>query len=105
MHRATTQEMQMDVKNDLPARLVAVHQSAVAGLGETLASRNLAHGSIHTPHERFIFRLEIIERGDMFPWHDQDVDRRLGIEVAESDYRVVFVHHVRRDVASGNLAE
>lgn len=105
MHHATTQQMQMDMENDLPARLVAVHHGAVAGLGETLASRNLAHGTIHTPHDHFFLRLEIVERGDMFPRHDQDVCRRLRIEVAESDYRVVFVHLVRRDVASGNLAE
>jgi hypothetical protein len=41
----------------------------------------------------------------MFPWTDQDVARRLRLDVLEGKHLVVFVDDFRRDFFSPNFAE
>lgn len=47
VHHATTQQMQVNVENALPAGLVAVHHGAIARIGNTLLDSDRARSAVH----------------------------------------------------------
>ncbi|MNY53708.1 hypothetical protein D3C86_1894880 [compost metagenome] len=48
---------------------------------------------------------EVRDRGDVLLRDHEDVDRRLGVDVAEGDGVIVLVDDLRRDLAGDDLAE
>src|SRR3546814_8747961 len=69
----------------LPAVLVAVHDDAVAILGEPLLLR-IARGRQCEPPDDFgLSRLQVVERRHVGLRHEQHVHRRLRGDIAERD--------------------
>ena len=87
---ASRQQVQMDVEYRLPGLAVAVQHSAVAALVVALLPGNRRCPADELSHERLVFRCDIVRGRDVFLRDDQDVERRLGVDVVEREQIRVF---------------
>src|SRR5262249_37298215 len=103
--RATSQEMEVDVKHVLPAALSHIDRGAPAGVGEPGIVRELRGDDEEVPGERGIGVRQVVQRRDVRPRADEDVRRRLRLDVGEGEGAVVLVDELRRDLTIADLAE
>ena len=78
---ATTHQMEVDMKNDLPAAVVDVHHQAITAVGNaTLARQPIGHkGEARQPHR--VIRLDV-QKGWHVPLrHDEEMDWRAGMNI------------------------
>lgn len=105
MHGAAGEQMKMDMKHALPRLVVGVHHQPVTMLGEALLCGELFGGEKQLADQHGIIALQIIDRGDMFARNDQDVGRRLGVEITKGDDIPIFIDLGGWDLAINNLAK
>jgi hypothetical protein len=95
----------MQVEHRLSRLAIAIEHRAISALAESLAGRQLSGSSQHPADQRVIVRTEIVGGRDVLPRDDEQVHRRLWIDVAERDEIVVFVNNRCRNLAGDDAAE
>ena len=83
MQRAPGEEVQVDVEHGLPRVRVAVEHGAIPALCISVLRRKLSGHAEHRPDQLIVGRLQIVQRADVPPGHNQGVERRLWIDVVE----------------------
>ena len=104
-HRPARQQMQVDVEHRLAGFAVAVEDRPVATLRVAVFPGQHGGRSEHRAHQRVIGRRQVIDGGNVPPRHDEQVQRRLRIDVLNRDQIVVLVDDGAFDLARDDLAE
>src|SRR5690606_16720138 len=97
--------MQVDVEDRLPCVLTAVHYHPVAALGKAHFFRQLGGHPVQVAHQLAVVFCNVIDGCDGLLRDDQQVNRRLRVDVAERQAEIVFVDDVCRDLAVDDLGE
>ena len=84
---------------------VTVKNSPVTALGDSPIGGDLLCREVHFSQNFPIIIRNIIGGGDMLSRNDQNVMRRLGIDVIESENRIIFVDDVTGNLTIRNLTE
>src|SRR5262245_63882944 len=95
----------MHVVDNLAAFQPAVHAQAVAALGQALVLSDLASGQETAAEHLGVARLHRHDRADVALGDDQQMDRRLRVDVLEREDRVVLVLDVGLARARDDAAE
>ena len=97
--------MKVQVKDRLARVCVHVEDSAVALLRDTGLLCNLSRYSEHVAKEFRIVRGHFIQCRDVFARDDQNMNRRLGIDIVKSHDVVIFMRHLRGQFFPGDSAK
>ncbi len=97
--------MHVDVVDLLPAVAVAVHDEAVAILGNTRVGGEFAGYGEHPAKGQLVLRLHIVDGGDQHIGDDQHVGLGLGLDVPESGHQIVLIKDVGGDLFTDDFAE
>jgi len=78
---ATTHQMKVDMKNDLPAAVIDIRHQAITIVGNaTLARQPIGHkGEARQPHR--VIRLDVQKGWYVSLRHDEEVDGRAGMNI------------------------
>ena len=95
----------MDVEDGLTGGFAGIDHHAVALVCQLQLARELRRAQQHGADDRGFRVIHRIERSDMFSRNDQDMRRRLRVDVVEGDDFVVFIDFLRGDFARRDPAE
>src|SRR6266508_2997596 len=98
-------EMEVEVVDDLTALRPGIAREAISALAVARALRQESRHAHAMPHDRLVASLEPRDRLDVPLGNDQQVDRRLGVEVLEGEDQVVLVFDVGRAFPGSDAAE
>ena len=95
----------MDLEHGLATVPVAVHDDAVAVLGQAFLLRVRGRGQREAADDFGLSRLQVVERGHVHLGHEQHVHRRLRGDVAEGDEVLVLMDDIGGQFAPDDLVE
>lgn len=99
------EQMDVQVIDFLSAVLVAVDDEPVAVLGDALVPREVARHGEHVADERLVIVADVVGGRNRLVWHDQDMDRRTRMDVAEGRHAFVPVQDRGRQFARDDALE
>lgn len=86
-----THHVEMHMKDDLPAAVIDIRHQAVATLSKiVLACEAIGHIR-HGTDPSSVVRLKVEQGGDVPLGHDQEVNRRAGMVILNSQQQVIFI--------------
>lgn len=95
----------MEMGHQLPSLFTAVDYQAVAGFGDAfLLSKPVGDGD-HVSHQGRLLPGYLGQRSEVFFGNDQQVHRRLGVDVAEGNYLFILVYDVAGYFTGDDVAE
>jgi len=94
----------VNVINGLSAIHTGIDHRAVP-IGQPLGSSNLCCCPVQVAQQFPVFLLRVRDGRNMQSRHNQDVHRRLGLQVRESVTVIILVNGFRRDGTVNDLAE
>ena len=94
----------MEMIDGLTAVRTGVDHQTIAG-GQTLLAGDLGDGPQQVTEQLAIRRVGVIQRGDVFAWRHQHMDRRLGMEVGEGVAQFVLIDRLRGNASVNDLAK
>jgi hypothetical protein len=97
--------MEMEMEDRLPRITVAVEHRPIPALIEPILPGEIAGDSEQGPDQGIVLRTEVVKRGDVPARHDQQVERRLRIQILEGDDRTVVVNAFSGNQTRCDLAE
>ena len=100
-----TNKVQVNMKHRLPGRCVTIHDHAVTFPGKALICCDLPGCQEQATDNGLVARRKIVDRCNMFTWNDNDMRRRLWVDIAKRDCLIGFVNNVRRNITGKNFAE
>lgn len=95
----------MDVINRLPSFSAAVEDQSVAALAYTEFIGEAVGGEHHPSDQSRVGGFQVVDGGDVSAGDNQDVVRRLGVDVAEGDEVGILINDVGFKLAGGDAAE
>lgn len=95
----------MDMEDCLACFLVTVHYQAITILIHTILCRDGFCCGEQSPHHRLVLICHIVDRGDMLPWYDQDMQWSLWIHIIESDDIIILIDDIALYLTISDLAE
>lgn len=95
----------MKMKNRLATVGPAVGNKAEALVVNTQFAGNLGCGNLQMPGQIPMLGSHIAQAGHMFLWNQQNMDRRLGVNVLEGQHVIIFEYLIARHNTLDNLAE
>ena len=95
----------MDVKDRLTGAAIGVEHGSIAFLGVSLFLCDRGRRSLHRSHQRIVMSGEIVQRRDVAARNDQNVKRRLRIDIPDGDELVILMDEAAGDLPSDDLAE
>ena len=95
----------MDVKHRLTSVTIRVEHCAESLVGDPLVFCDGSRSPDQLADDLIVRRLKLVQRLDVSLWNDEDVGRRLGVDVVESKHVLVFVDDGGRDFAVDDSAE
>jgi hypothetical protein len=101
----SSQQVEVEVKDDLPAFAVAVQYQAESALGDALLPGDAVRHQEEVSEESIITLASIKERWKVSAGNNQDVDRRLRVDVLEGYGFVVLVDDLGRKLPLNDLTE
>jgi hypothetical protein len=101
--RATPDHVQMHVEHGLAGPGAAVHHGTIARVRQPFSRRDRFRGEHQSTEEFGISR--IVQRRDVFLRNDENVRRRLGIDVPERQGMGVLVHDSSGNFPTHDAAE
>src|SRR5919199_4273855 len=104
VHPASTDEMQVDVLHRL-LRIRTIVENRAVTVCQPLVGGNFLRYQEQVSDERFVFLGQVVERGDGLAGHNQDVRRRLGIDVAQGHAPVILIKDLPRLLSVHDLLE
>jgi len=96
--------MQVEVVDGLATMLSSVNDHTVS-FAKTFVARNFRSGLHKMAEESTLASIGFFERADMLAGHNEDVNRRLGIDVGESVSELVLMDCGGWNLAFDDLAE
>src|ERR1700687_786038 len=96
--------MQMKVKHGLPRAASVVENGAVA-VGQLALRCELRGNQLHASKHRRVLCRGFGQRDQVLPRADQEVGRRLRLDVFKREYFLVLIDQFRRDFFLADLAE
>ena len=103
--RATAEQVNVQMKNGLPAVAVRVDDDAIAVFGKAFFACYFRAGQKQVTERFPVIFSGFVERIEMLARDDQNVRRRLRANIVEGDAHVVFVNSRRRNLARNNSAK
>jgi len=101
----SAEQVHVDVVNELATATAHVHPETVP-LGDKVPLRcQVFRDHEELAHQCDMLLLQIVDGGNVQLRDDQNVYRRLGIDVFNGHDLVVFVHHTGGSTSGGNLTE
>ena len=82
---------------------IGVYEQSIAVPGHALLLGDFSGHGKHVTDQLFVFGMDIIDGGDLFGRNDQDMNRRLGLDIAKRRHLLVLVYDVCRYVAVDNF--
>jgi hypothetical protein len=101
----TGEQMQMDMKNGLTGVPAIVDDHAIAGLIKAFLLRKCLRHKEQVSNQLPVILPDAVNIGEVFFRHDEDMDRRLRIEVLEGNSKLILVDHFRGDLLFDDPAE
>jgi len=95
----------VDVEDGLAGGFATVADDAIAVGIEMQTAGDLRRANHQSADESGLAVIEIVKRGDVAPGNDEDVRRRLRIDVVKGEDLIVFEDLPRRDLAVRDAAE
>jgi len=94
--------MKMDVIYTLATMDAVINDNSVSRLSEALLTSNLAGSKHQMPKDILVFILSFAELREVSAtlWDDEEMRRRLRVDIAECHAKVVFEDHTSRDLAA-----
>ena len=96
MHLAAGEQVQVQMQHGLAAKVVTVDDQTITVFGKSLRLGIAGGGEHQLADEGGIRLLECVQRADRSTRDEQDMGRRLRIDIAEGKYFVVLVDDIRR---------
>jgi hypothetical protein len=93
------------MKNRLPGISPVVDDQAISSLVKSPLLGKVSGDEEQVPDKLAISFVHTLYVPDMFIGHNQDVRRRLRIDVFECDGHIIAVYELRRDLAINDLAK
>jgi len=100
----SAKKMQMQVVDSLTAIRAGVDDDPVAAV-EPRAACNLGRLRYQMPQQHGVLCLSMGLRCNVFPGNDQQMRRRLRIDVREAQAKLILIHPLRRNRPGNNFAE
>lgn len=91
-------QMKVKMRNGFSSVATGVEHKPVSVL-ESKDFRHLGRGKQHVPEQFLVFRFCIGQPRDRFAWHDKHVNRRLRVDVSESNHEVILPNNISRQLA------
>ena len=91
-HALAAHQVHVQVENNLPAVRTGVDDQTVAILVDVFSFCKLFGDREELSHEWLIFRVDVVDRCDVFVWHDQDVRGGDRVNIEKGGYSLVFVN-------------
>src|SRR5215471_16766799 len=104
-HGASTEQVKVQVEDALPRIRANVGDKTVATLADAQVARNLCRRRENSCQHGPILRRQVLHRGDVTPWNEQHVTRRLWVDILERDHILVLIDNLTRYHTCCNLAE
>ena len=95
----------MNVENALAGFAVRVEDGAVPPVCVSALFRDYRRAAKQRADERVVLWSEIVQRGNVRFRYDQNVERRLRVDVFDDHELLVFVHPLHRNFAREHSAE
>jgi hypothetical protein len=101
----SSHQMQVQVKDILPAPTLHVEEEFVSGFVNTSL-----RGDLPCPEQEFgqqgpVFFFQIVDASDVFSWDEKDMNRGMGLDVLEGDQVFVLIDDICRLLSPGNSTE
>ena len=85
-------QMKVDVKNDLPSPVIDVHDQTITAVGDAVLARQLVGHKRDGREPQGVIGLDVQE-GRHVPFrHDEEVDRRAGVNILNGHQHVILIH-------------
>jgi hypothetical protein len=97
--------VQVDVPHRLARAPIAIEQRAKAVLGDARLARQPAGDLEEVTHESVVLGADVEERGNVPSRHYQNVKRRPRVDIAKSNYAVIFEKDIGRKLALADLTK
>jgi len=94
----------MQVKDRLACAWTYIQDSSISVLDFAL-TRDLRGGDMTAPYDFGIVSLGFLQSSEMTLWNDEDVRRRLRVDVVKREDMVIFVDFLGRNLAANDAAE
>lgn len=101
----STKQMHMDVKHGLPGGGIAVGDGSIAGRGDGFVFSDLPGGQVELPHDVGMAGVEIVQCCYVFLGDNEDMRRRLRVNVTKGQHMLVFVHRVGLDFTTDHFTK
>ena len=95
----------MDVIDGLSRMGPAVADEAVPAFGDALLSGKLPRDQVDMAYEGGVIVSEVVRAADVLAGNDEDMDRRLGVDILERDDPLVLVDDRTRYLPGYDIAE
>ena len=95
----------MQVEDHLPAAPFDIYEEPVAGGCNVEPRRHGLGGEQHFTKNGLIFRREVVDAADVLLRHDQQVHRRLGVDVPEHHHVFCRVQNFGGHLPANDLAK
>jgi len=96
--------MNVQVIDGLPTIVSGVDHGSKT-LGESPRTRNLSRSPMQVSQKRIVFFFGLYDRGNVLARNDQDMDRRLWLDIREGIAVIVLVNRLGRNAPIDDLAE
>jgi hypothetical protein len=101
----SAEQVHVDMVDELTTATAHMYPETIP-LGDNIPLRcQVFHNHEEFAHQYDMPFLQVVHRGNMQLWNDQDVYRCLGIDVLKGYDFVVFVHNTGRCAPGDNLTE
>jgi len=95
----------MDVPDRLTSVGAHVEDGSIPRVGDPFLAGDLGRGEMERPQDPSMLVAGLVQGREVLPGDDQDVDRRLRMNVPERHHLLILVDEHRRDLSFGDLAE
>ena len=97
--------MEVNVKDSLARARVHIEDGPVPSPMSFPLPRDPGSRLEHLAQQQIVVGAHVVQRRDVFLRYNQHVNRRLRVDIFESQNLVIFVHSRRRDLAGDDLAK
>jgi hypothetical protein len=97
--------VEVEVRHQLPALLAAVYHQAVAAFGGAFLPGQFIGNADQASHQGNISFTRLNEGSYVLPGNDQQMHRRLGVNITEGYYLIISINYVTGELAGYNLTE
>jgi len=104
VHLASSEQMQMEMGHCLASIFTSIDHDAIAGAEMFLGAEFFCDG-MQVAGQGRVGCIGLCQRWDVFFGHDQEMHRRLGVDVREGVCQVVFIDLLRWNGSSDDFAE